>query len=332
MKRLSILINSLSGGGAERVVSILLQALQDEYDITLVLMNDSIVYEVPKGVQVQYLDNANAQESGILKILKLPLLGWRYSKLCKRLGVDVSLSFMYRSNFINVFAKFFGLEAKCIISERNTPSMTYSGGGLAAMVGRSLVRWLYPKADLILPNSQGGAHDLIENFAISAQKIVVIQNPVDIDKIETLADEEVKDLSFEKKFTFVSVARLEKHKNHDITIRAFAKVADARSQLLILGTGDQKESLQTLIDELGIQENVKLLGFVSNPYKYMAKSDCFVLSSSREGFPNVLIEALVCGLCVISSDCKSGPREILVDGKLGKLYEVGNRKELEQKM
>ena len=331
-KNLSILINSLSGGGAERVVSILLQALQSEYEITLVLMNDTIVYEVPSGVRVAYLENADAKESGILKILKLPLLGWRYSRLCKRLHVDISLSFMYRPNFINVIAMLFGLKAKCIISERNTPSQTYGGKGMASVAGRSLVLWLYPKADLILPNSKGNAHDLVENFAIDPQKIEVIQNPVDVDKIIGLGKESVEDVSFEGKFTFVSVARLEVQKNHDITIRAFAKVPDADTQLLILGAGDQQQSLQALIDELGLQKSVKLLGFVKNPYKYMAKSDCFVLSSSREGFPNVLVEALACGLYVISSDCKSGPKEILEDSKLGMLYKVGDVQELEVKM
>jgi len=328
--KLSILINSLSGGGAERVVSILLQELQNEYEITLVLMNDTIVYDVPSGVRLVYLENANTKESGVLKILKLPLLGWRYKRLCK--DADLSLSFMYRPNFINVVAKLFGLKAKCIISERNTPSMTYSGNSIGAVVGRALVQWLYQKADMLLPNSKGNAEDLVENFAIDTQKIEVIQNPVDVEKITALAGERVEDVEFEGKFTFISVARLERYKNHDITIRAFAKVADENSQLLVLGTGEQKQNLQALIDELGLGQSVKLLGFVKNPYKYMAKSDCFVLSSSREGFPNVLVEALACGLYAISSDCKSGPAEILANSKLGTLYKVGDVQELELKM
>lgn len=331
-RKVGILITSLAGGGAERVVSILLNELKNDYDITLVLMNETIVYEIPTDINIEYLENVDLNESSIKKIIKLPYLGWKYKTLSKQKGFDASLSFMYRPNFINIFAKFFGMKSKCIISERNTASQTYKGNSLSAYIGKFLVKNLYPKADLVIPNSHGNAEDLVQNFAVDSKKIKVIQNPVDIDKIHQMSEEEVWDISFKDKFTFISVARLDKHKNHDITIKAYAQIASSENQLLILGQGDQKEYLESLINEINLENNVKLLGFQKNPYKYMSKSDCFILSSNREGFPNVLVEALACGLSVISTDCKSGPREIIENNNCGLLYPVENIDDLVKKM
>lgn len=330
-KNLAVLIYSLSGGGAERVVSILLKELKDDYSITLFLMNDKIVYNIPEDIKIVYLEKSNNEENSFYKIFKIPFLSFKYKQLCNENSIDISLSFMYRPNFINVFSKCLGNKSKVLISERNTASMTYSGNKLSSFIGRFLVKRLYSKADLIIPNSIGNAEDLINNFNINQKKIRIVNNPINIELIDSLAKEEVSDMSFDK-FTFISVARLEKHKNHDITIRAYSKIANEDNQLLILGIGDEMQYLQELIDSLNLNKSVKLLGFRKNPYKYLSKSNCFILSSSREGFPNVLIEALACGLPVISSDCKSGPREILNSEEFGLLYPVGEIETLVKKM
>jgi len=310
-KKLSILITSLAGGGAERVVSILLHELLESYDITLILMNDTIVYDIPSDIDIVYLENSNLNENAIIKILKLPILGFKYKQICKKKNIDTSLSFMYRPNFINIFAKLFGLKSKIIVSERNTPSKTYEGLKLSSRIGRMLIKYLYPYSDKILPNSKGNAEDLINNFNIKRKQIKVIENPFDLKKIDQLKNEIIRIKNQEKKFIYIIVGRLESHKRHSLVIEAFSELKFKPCELWIVGKGPLEEDLKNLVEKLQLKEKVKFIGFDSNPYKYISKADCFILASTREGFPNVLVEALSCGIPVISSDCYSGPREIL---------------------
>ncbi len=315
MKNLAIFIYSLAGGGAERVVSILLQELKSEFDITLVLMNDTISFEIPKETKIIYLENSNPTENGLFKLVKLPYLGYKYKKLCQKNKIDTSLVFMNRPSYIAIFAKIFGLKAESIISERSTPSQIYAKNTLTSKANRFLIRNLYPKADKIITNSQGNRDDLIENFQIPPSKTVTIYNPFDIEKIESLSKEDVEGIDFSK-FTFISVGRVDEGKNHQMIIEAFSKLKSENMQLIILGEGDLKQSLHVKIEEYNLTSKVFLLGFDANPYRYMSKSDCFVFASRFEGFPNVLVEAMACGLPVISTNCKSGPAEILKDGIL----------------
>ena len=301
-KNLSILIYSLAGGGAERVVSILLYELQKEFNITLFLMNDTIFYEIPHDVKVVYLKKSNPTEGGIKKLLKLLFLAWEYKQSNKS---DISLSFMNRPNYVNIIAKIFGMRSRIIVSERTAPSQEYSTNGIKDQVSKYLIRYLYPKADVIIANARGMEMDLIDNFGIK-QNMKVINNPLDVDKILKKQKEPI-DIEL-KKFSFITVGRFFKQKNHKLLIEAM-DIMDAN--LYIIGDGELREEIETQIRELNLQDRVFLLGRKINPYKYLSKADCFVFSSDYEGFPNVLLEALVCGLPIISTDCQSGPREIL---------------------
>jgi len=121
----------------------------------------------------------------------------------------------------------------------------------------------------------------------------------------------------------LAVGRLQMQKDYPTLIRAFAQVRQSRrARLLILGEGKERLMLEALIKKLGLEEDVSLPGFVMNPYAYMARASLFVLSSRWEGLPTVLIEALCCGTPVVSTDCPSGPREILRDGQYGQLVPV----------
>lgn len=309
--KLSIFITSLSGGGAERVVSILLSQLKKDFDIILVLMNSTIVYDIPvKDIQILYLEDNNFKESGIKKILKLPILAWRYKKICEFKKIDISLSFMYRPNFINVLAKLLGLQCKVFISERNTPSEVYAGKSFSSLVGKILIKSLYDKADKIIANSKGNALDLIKNFNISNSILTVIENPFDLKNIMNKSNENIE-FDVPNKFIFIIVGRLEEHKRHILAVEAFSRLKDTNSELWILGCGPMEDNIRNAIEKFKIKDRVKVLGFDKNPYKFMSKADCFILCSIREGFPNVLVEAMACGLPIISTDCHSGPREIL---------------------
>lgn len=299
-KKLSILIYSLACGGAERVVSILLNELKDKFDIILILMNDEIVYKIPKNQQIIYLGNSDPDENGLLKFLKLPFLGFKYREICKKNNIEISMSFMNRPNFINILAKVFGNRIKTIISERSMPSLQHKNG-LQGFVNRKLIKFLYKKADIVIANSHGNRLDLKNNFFIN--NVLTINNP-----IENIPD---KKISKNDKFTFVTIGRLDKGKNHKLIIEA---MKDLDANLYIIGDGELHKQLSIQIKKLKLEDKVFLLGQQSNVFNYLLKSDCFVFSSQHEGFPNVLLEALSCMLPIISTDCKSGPREILAPG------------------
>jgi len=309
-QKLAILIYSLAGGGAERVVSVLLQELKEQYEITLVLMRDKIDYEIPSDIKIHFIENSNPYENGILKLLKLPYLGWKYKKFCQKNSINISLAFMNRPSYVSILAKLFGSNIYTIISERTTPSMMYGKDNLFSKISKVLISTLYPKSDFIVSNSEGNRLDLIENFSITPQIIQTVYNPFDLEKIEKLSLDKVDGFEFTK-FTFVSVGRLDYGKNHKLLINAFSKLDVDKIELIILGEGELRVKLEDQIQALGLEKSVFLLGFDNNPYKYFSKANAFVFSSNYEGFPNVLVEALSCGLSVISTDCKSGPREIL---------------------
>ena len=303
-KNLSIFLYSLGSGGAERVASILVNKLYKKYNITLVLMNDTIFYKVPEAVEIIYLEKSKINESGIKKLLKLPFLGLKYKKILKEKEIDISLSLMTRPNYINIFAKIFGSGIRTILSERSMFSLYYSGNSLQALINKKLVK-LYNFADLVIPNSKENSLDLIKNFNIKTN-IKTIYNLIDIKSIKEKSQQEI-DIE-KRRFTFVTIGRLDEGKNHKLLIKA---IKDIEADLWIIGDGKLKEDLGFRIEDLGLKDRIKLLGRQKNPYKFLSRADCFVFSSNHEGFPNVLLEALACNLPIISTDCSAGPREIL---------------------
>ncbi len=300
-KKISILVNDLNSGGAERVVSILLDTLQSRYDITLFMMHNIIFYNIPKDIKIVVVGNSKLEDSGVIKLLKLPLIAWQYRKL--NIDSSISLSFLSRANYINIFAKLFGMRGKIIVSERAMPSLQYRGS-LQGYINRVLIRLLYNRADRVFANSKGNALDLIENFKI--KDVRVIYNIFNINRIINLSNRyAILDSS---RFNFITIGRLDEGKNHKLLIDAIREI-DAN--LYIIGDGVLRDDLVEHIINLGLEDRVFMLGKEKNPYKYLSKADSFVFASNREGFPNVLVEALACGLPIISTDCKSGPREIL---------------------
>lgn len=320
MKKLSLFIYSMAGGGAERVVSNLLPSLTKEYEVHLILMRDKIDYEIPSDIKVHLLENSAPFENGIKKLLKLPSLALRYKKLCQNLGIEIHFVWMVRPCFVAAIARLLGLDGKFIFNECSTPSVLYKDDSFKSKISKFLIKNLYPKADFILPNSKESYDDLALNFGIDICKMSVLYNAVDIDEIVSKSNESIK---FESEF-FLSVGRLDENKNHETLIKAYAIVKEPKPDLIILGTGVLKEYLQSLIIELNLENKAHLLGFDNNPYKYMSKCKAFVFTSKVEGFSNVLIEALACGAFVISSDHRSGARELLGDNEWGVLVPVGD--------
>ena len=190
-----------------------------------------------------------------------------------------------------------------------------------------LIRRWYPRAHRILAVSNGLANELSRVAAVPRERISVIYNPIDLGRVAGLAAQDLDDPWFRpgQPPVLLAVGRLHRQKDYPTLLRAFARVKERReARLVILGEGDERPRLEALIGELGIADNVRLLGFQTNPYAYMARAAVFVLSSAWEGLSNVLIEALACGCRVVSTDCQHGPAEVLGDGRYGMLVPVGN--------
>jgi glycosyltransferase involved in cell wall biosynthesis len=193
-----------------------------------------------------------------------------------------------------------------------------------------LARKFYPWADAIVTVSQGSADDLV-NLGLSSKRIQVIYNPVVTPELFEKAKEPIDHPWFKPGSppVILGVGRLEKQKDFPTLIRAFAQMHKQRpARLMILGEGKDRPDLEALVQELGLEEDVALPGFVANPFAYMASSAVFVLSSLYEGLPTVLIEAIAVGTRVVSTDCPSGPTEILENGRYGKLVAVGDIKSM----
>jgi len=217
---------------------------------------------------------------------------------------------------------------RIVLRQGDTLSVTrqHLSGGFARMLPR-LARWFYPWADHIIANSDGVASDLIECVGLPRNKVTRIYNHVEIDEVLARAEATVDDEWFAPGAlpVILGVGRLTEVKDWPTLIRAFALVRDNRAvRLVILGEGKERPAIQALVDELGLQGDVHMPGFASNPYAVMAKAAMVVLSSRLEGLPNVLIEAMALGRPVVSTDCPSGPRELLDNGRLGPLVTCGD--------
>jgi glycosyltransferase involved in cell wall biosynthesis len=188
-----------------------------------------------------------------------------------------------------------------------------------------LAKWFYPWADGIIAVSGGVADDLAQLIKIPRERIQVIYNPI----VTPELFDKSKALLVHPWFksgeppVLLAVGRLTVQKAFDVLIRAFAQVRkDHQVRLLILGEGEERTALETMIREYDMEEDISMPGFILNPYPYMAHAAAFVLSSRWEGLPTVLVEAMALGAPIISTDCPSGPREILLDGKYGQLVPV----------
>ncbi|MCF6351245.1 MAG: glycosyltransferase [Flavobacteriaceae bacterium] len=330
MKNVLILITNLKKGGAERVVSLISNNFDSNKNINyyLVLMERGIAYNLSKNIKPIILTKGN--RNNYLKLFELPLIALKLKRIVKKNNIDTVLSFLNRPNYINILTSLFGGNHKKIINIRYTTSR-YKSKGVLGKINLLLNKWLFNKADLIVSNSFGVDADLKSLFKITT-KTQIINNPIDIDEINILKRKnELGKMNFNKnKKYLISVGRLIPLKRNIDLIDAYYLLIKKHPylELIFLGEGILKESLIKHCTELNINKKVHFIGNVSNPFSYLNQSDIFILTSETEGFPNVLAEAIAVGIPVISSNCKSGPSEILENGKFGLLYPVGNINEL----
>lgn len=225
-----------------------------------------------------------------------------------------------------------GVPVRCLVREASTLSVELAHSS-------ALNRWLLPhlighafrRADVIVAPSRGVADDLARVTGLCRDTIEVVYNPVVSSAMTQRADQAAGHRWLDNPAVpvVVGMGRLTRQKDFATLIRAFACLrGNLPAKLVILGNGEERAALLALAGTLGIAADIDLPGFVKNPHAYLSRASLFVLSSRWEGLPGVLIEALACGVRVVSTDCPSGPREILADGTYGELVPVGDPKAL----
>jgi glycosyltransferase involved in cell wall biosynthesis len=187
----------------------------------------------------------------------------------------------------------------------------------------ALARRGYRRADALVACSQGMADDLADYCGLPREQIRVIPNPTVGREVEARAAEALDHPWFRpgEPPVVLGVGRLSPQKNFPLLLEAFARL-ETPARLVVLGEGPERPALEAQVRALGLADRVELAGIDPNPYRYLARAAVFVLSSSWEGLPGVLIEAIACGCDVVATDCPSGPREILRGGELGRLVPV----------
>jgi glycosyltransferase involved in cell wall biosynthesis len=320
--RLALFLYSLDGGGAERVMANLANSFSQQgiaVDLLLVRAQGPYLSKLLPAIRVIEL-----------KASKTPASLWDLIAYLRRERPFALLSVMHYANEVALLAKLLSrVPTKVFVCEQNNLSR------YAQNTSRVVERWtplfaklFYPWADGVIAASQGVAKNLNQITGIPESHIRVIYNPVITIELKSLAQEPVDHPWFAdgELPVILGVGRLVGQKDFPTLIRAFAQVRKRKpSRLMILGSNaGSRPSLENLIRELDLEQVVAMPGFAGNPYNYMAKSGVFVLSSAWEGFGNVLAEALAVGTPVVSTDCESGPSEILDQGRYGKLVPIGD--------
>lgn len=307
-KKIAILLPSMGSGGAEKVMSLFLQKLAQDYKVYLMLFFNNIHHPIPDNVELICIS-----EKKILtlseRIFLMPKIIRKYISLIKQEEIEISFSMLTLPNFINGITKIFSPSVKTIASERNYPSIEYNSSQLRFRLYKILIPFFYNKIDFLFSNSIHINEDLKNSFKVT-KKINVIYNPI----LQTDNFLEKIELNPDDYFRLIHAGRFIPVKNHEMLLKAIEQIQKP-VQLDLLGEGELWETIKKSTVDRKISHKVNFLGNVKDVHAYLVKSQCFIFSSLSEGFPNALLEAMSAGLPVISANCFSGPLELLNNNK-----------------
>ena len=304
-----LLVPSLRGGGAERVMATLANRLdRGLFQITLAVVdmsNPAYLKDIPSDVDVIDL-GVKRVRSAIPRIVSL----------VRRIKPEIVFSTLGHLNVALAAVRFtFPSETRLVGREATIVTQGLRGNP-QEKIWRAAYRIFYPRLDRIVCQSSAMQSDLTDNFGLDVQKTTVIHNPLDIKRVRDMA-KTVSDqspfapFSDGKVINLVAAGRLSQEKGFDLLIKAIADINVPELRLSILGEGPLKNDLEMLVSELRLADRVSFVGFQENPYRWYRHADAFVLSSRYEGFPNVVLESLAVGTPVIATPAVGGTLEIL---------------------
>ncbi|MGD1820447.1 MAG: glycosyltransferase family 4 protein [Pleomorphochaeta sp.] len=301
-----LVIGDMTFGGAQRVMSNLANQLSCKHEIILVsIWKSNLAFNLSS--QINFINGIGCSSlySAIFYL----------RSIIKKEHPSIILSFLSTYNILTLLASF-NLKIPIVVSERNDPKVEPRH-----IILKMLRKVLYPFADGFVFQTAEAQNYFSKKIV---KKSVVIPNPIFINK-------ELNNLTITKKKIIFSAGRLENQKNFKLLISAFSKIINKfpSYQLHIYGQGRLKSELQVQIDQLGLQDKVKLLGVTDDLHKFLKESELFVLSSNHEGMPNILMEAMALGVCCISTDCPcGGPRFLIKNDVNGFLFPIGDEDKL----
>jgi glycosyltransferase involved in cell wall biosynthesis len=317
-------IPALHGGGAERVFVTLLRHIDRtafEPRLALFFGEGEYLEGLPSDLPRTVL--AVRSEMGSRRCSTAPVrLAWRLSRVIRREEPEVILSFMWYTNAVVLLARSLARHRCGVVVSERYGLLSSQEGRVEEALRRTVIRWLYPRADQVIVNALEMGSQLADHCQISTRRISAIHNPVDIARVLSLAAEPAEHPWFgQAEPVIVGAGRLTAQKGFEYLVRAVARVNEQGTpcRLMILGQGPEEKSLRAMAHDVGIPGRVSFAGFQENPYAFFAKASTFVLSSLYEGFPNALLEAMTLGLPCVATRCPTGPAEILTDGVDGLL-------------
>lgn len=309
--RLLIVISDLSGGGAERVVSTILQEIdRKRFEPMLALWRDHAVYPVPDDVPVRVL--GKYQWWDLFRLVRST------RRLINEWQPDVVYSHLSYVNFLTGLSLVgIGRRPVWMACEHNNPFLSLPP------YMRMILRFVYKLPDAVVGVSKGVGRSVMEAFSLPERKVTTIYNPLELPGTD--AGKQGPHSAEMKPFNIVAMGRLTRQKDYPTLLRAVSLLRDkAPVKLSILGDGPDRGDLEETAHGLGISDCVEFLGFVKDPFPVIRAADVYVMSSLWEGLPTALIEAMACGVPVVSTRAEFGPEEVIVHGESGLLVDVGD--------
>lgn len=337
---IAVFIYALTAGGATRRTMTLAGEFArrgHRIDLVLVSGDGPLANEIDSRINVIVLDSALIRLADLVggrsRKRRIKASVTALARYLKRTRPDVLMSAANHVHLTALVAKQLAFRrVPLVLRVSNHLTQSHMGSAKRRRPARLwFARRAYAWADAAIAVSSGIADDLIEHTAIPESCITKVSNPSQI-PVETAAEPfDHPWFAADAPPVVLAAGRLAPAKDFETLVRAFARViSDRPARMVLLGEGKQRARLETLIRDLGLEEVVLLPGFVSNPFQWMSRAAVFVLSSAWEGSPGVLIEAMACGCPVVSTDCPSGPAEILESGAYGRLVAVGDDEALAQ--
>ena len=331
-RHIAIYIYGLSGGGATRRTLTLAGGFAKaghRVDLMVVDAEGPLASDLPDGVRLVVLNSVLIRLAGRKRRRRIKASSFVLARYLWRERPDVLLSAANHVHLTAVIAARLSLApVRVVLRVSNHLTGSHLGGSERPRPIRlKFARRVYGRADAAIAVSQGIADDLVEHTTLSRDRVCAVTNPTYTPEIESAAAAPLDHpwLLPGNPPLLLGAGRLAPAKDFATLLRAFARVRAHRPvHLVILGEGGKRRELEQQMQKLGIEADVELHGFVDNPFAWMSRASLFVLSSAWEGSPGVLVEAMACGCPVVSTDCPSGPDEILDAGRYGRLVPVGD--------